>query len=131
MGHYALYKPHAQTHGHRSDSVLVNELRGLKRKHRGFQQSSIKVSRDAVKRQFITSGGLGLSWHPCQVCGKRSVFVCESQCGSVWVWGEPGGCMPRQCFSLCFALVQSIMSLLCMVLVSGHRTWRGVCLFLG
>lgn len=60
-------------------SVLVNELRALTWKHRGFQQYSIMVWRDAVKRRFITSGELGLSWHPCQVCGIRSgicVFVC-------------------------------------------------------
>lgn len=63
-------------------SVLVNELRGLKLKHKGFQHSSIMVWRDAVKRQFITSGELGPSWHPCQVCGIRSCI-----CVFVYVYG--------------------------------------------
>lgn len=67
--------------------VLVNELRGLKWKHRGFQQSSIMVWRDAVKRRFITSGELGLSWHLCQVCGIRSCI-----CVFVYVGCQVDGC---------------------------------------
>lgn len=54
-------------------SVIINELRGFKLKHRGFEQSSMVVWKDTVKRWFITSGELGLSWHPCQVC------VCDKE----------------------------------------------------
>lgn len=76
-------------------SVLVNELRGLQWKHSVFQQSSIMVWRDAVKRWFITSGELGLGWHWCQVCGVRSCF-----CVFVY-WGLSGGCKPRQLVCAC------------------------------
>lgn len=60
-------------------SVIVNELRGVKPKHRGFEHCSVVVWKDTVKRWFITSGELGLSWHPCQVCvrdKKQNLHIC-------------------------------------------------------
>lgn len=92
-------------------SVLVNELRGLKWGTGAFSSLLSWFWRDTVKRQFITSGELGLSWHPCQECGGMEmhlpVFVCVS-----WL---PGGWMPRQLqgvwVSACGFLLMSLWAL--------------------
>lgn len=68
--------PHSRTVTEVRITVTLNEMRGWKRRLRGFDHFSVMVWGHVAKRHFITSGELGLSLYPCQVGGVYTLHLC-------------------------------------------------------